>query len=177
MTMADTVAVMNAGHIEQMGAPEELYDLPRTGFVATFLGQSNLTAGTAAVDGDWVTFSYGPERFPVPAARSALQSGAVRLGVRPEKCRVHESDPGPSTQQRSVMGPAKVLDVSFIGVATNYLVRSPAGNTWAIYEQNMDVEPQHLRPGDDVWISWSPQHAFLVDAEGELAKADEEAVS
>ncbi|GAB3579134.1 ABC transporter ATP-binding protein [Calidifontibacter terrae] len=177
MTMADTVAVMNAGHIEQMGSPETLYDLPLTSFVATFLGQSNLTAGSATADGDWVTFSYGQERFPVPAARSALRTGKVRLGVRPEKCRVHEADPGPSTEQRSVMGPAKVLDVSFIGVATNYLVRSPAGNTWAVYEQNMDVDPQHLRPGDDVWISWSPQHAFLVDAEGELAKADEEAVS
>ena len=44
MTMADTVAVMNAGRIEQMGAPAELYELPRTAFVANFLGQSNLFA-------------------------------------------------------------------------------------------------------------------------------------
>ena len=46
MTMADTVAVMNEGRIEQMGAPEELYDLPRTTFVANFLGRSNLVAGS-----------------------------------------------------------------------------------------------------------------------------------
>src|SRR5688500_3311255 len=46
MTMADTVAVMNKGAIEQMGAPEELYELPRTAFVANFLGQSNLFTGT-----------------------------------------------------------------------------------------------------------------------------------
>ena len=45
MTMADTVAVMNKGAIEQMGAPEELYELPRTAFVANFLGQSNLFTG------------------------------------------------------------------------------------------------------------------------------------
>lgn len=176
MTMADTVAVMNAGRIEQMGAPEALYDLPKTAFVATFLGQSNLTKGTASKDGDWVTFAYAQERFGVPAARAAKTSGEVLLGVRPEKCRVHESNPGPSTEQRSVMGPATVLDVSFIGVATNYLVRSPAGNTWAIYEQNMDVEPQHLKPGDDVWVSWAPQHAFIVD-DGERALLDEEAAS
>ncbi|REF30706.1 ABC transporter ATP-binding protein [Calidifontibacter indicus] len=176
MTMADTVAVMNAGRIEQMGAPEALYDLPKTAFVATFLGQSNLTKGTASKDGDWVTFAYAQERFGVPAARAAKTSGEVLLGVRPEKCRVHETNPGPSTEQRSVMGPATVLDVSFIGVATNYLVRSPAGNTWAIYEQNMDVEPQHLKPGDDVWVSWAPQHAFIVD-DGERALLDEEAAS
>ena len=49
MTMADTVAVMNAGRIEQMGPPAELYDLPRTAFVANFLGQSNLVRGTVVV--------------------------------------------------------------------------------------------------------------------------------
>lgn len=176
MTMADTVAVMNAGRIEQMGAPEALYDLPRTAFVSTFLGQSNLTKGTATKDGDSAIFSYGDERFPVPASRTATISGDVMLGVRPEKCRIHETDPGPTTEQRSVMGQAKVLDVSFIGVATNYLVRSPAGNTWAIYEQNMDVDPQNIKRGDDVWVSWSPQHAFIVSA-GELAVTDEDAAS
>ncbi len=46
MTMADTIAVMNAGVIEQMGAPDELYENPRTTFVANFLGQSNLIEGT-----------------------------------------------------------------------------------------------------------------------------------
>ena len=49
MTMADTIAVMNAGVIEQMGAPDELYENPRTTFVANFLGQSNLIAGTHPV--------------------------------------------------------------------------------------------------------------------------------
>ena len=53
MTMADTVAVMNRGHIEQLGAPEELYDLPRTRFVANFVGQANTGVGTIKdVDGD-----------------------------------------------------------------------------------------------------------------------------
>ena len=40
----------------------------------------------------------------------------------------------------------------------------------------MDVEPQHLKPGDDVWVSWAPQHAFIVD-DGERALLDEEAAS
>jgi spermidine/putrescine transport system ATP-binding protein len=47
MTMADTIAVMNAGRVEQMGAPMELYENPETTFVANFLGQSNLTHGDA----------------------------------------------------------------------------------------------------------------------------------
>ena len=51
MTMADTIAVMNGGRIEQLGTPAELYERPRTAFVAGFLGKSNLLEGTVAGDG------------------------------------------------------------------------------------------------------------------------------
>jgi spermidine/putrescine transport system ATP-binding protein len=61
MTMADTIAVMNEGRIEQMGTPAELYDNPKTAFVANFLGQSNLIQGTIIdADGDFhVVDLYG----------------------------------------------------------------------------------------------------------------------
>ena len=63
MTMADTVAVMNAGVIEQMGAPEELYENPRTTFVANFLGQSNLIEGKiTGRAGDLVTGRHARHR-------------------------------------------------------------------------------------------------------------------
>src|SRR5215213_7780245 len=71
MTMADTVAVMNKGKIEQMGAPEELYELPTTAFVANFLGQSNLFTGEAsAPNGSTITVSIGGERIAVPVSRA-----------------------------------------------------------------------------------------------------------
>src|SRR5690606_15955408 len=71
MTMADTVAVMNKGRIEQMGAPEALYELPKTVFVANFLGQSNLF--TVDVDGgtDQVIHTISPSgKISVPRRRS-----------------------------------------------------------------------------------------------------------
>ena len=87
MTMADTVAVMNAGQIEQMGHPEELYDLPRTSFVANFVGQSNLGVGEiTGTDGDnlvvevagtTVRIPQGPVRGP-RAARSCSGCGRRR---------------------------------------------------------------------------------------------------
>ena len=85
MTMADTIAVMNRGRIEQLGAPEELYERPQTAFVAGFLGVSNLLAGT--VEGpDAVRLADGT----VVRADTAGRTGAVSAGVRPEKIALGE---------------------------------------------------------------------------------------
>ena len=69
MTMADTIAVMNAGRIEQLGSPEELYENPATTFVANFLGQSNLVEGTIQSQGDVVTVEAHGHRLTLPGAR------------------------------------------------------------------------------------------------------------
>ena len=80
MTMADTIAVMNGGRIEQLGSPTELYERPRTEFVAGFLGKSNLLAGE--VDGPGTVRLADGTRAPRLDER---QRGAVSIGVRPEK--------------------------------------------------------------------------------------------
>jgi len=162
MTMADTVAVMNRGHIEQLGAPEELYDLPRTRFVADFLGQANTGAGTIKdVDGDHLVVNVLGTPVKILRSRSQVHEGDVLFGVRPEKVTVSRSRPdGAGNDVKGV-----VRDVSFLGVATSYLVDMPSGATWSCYEQNLDVEPLDLRPGDEVWLTWNPGHAFGVPTE------------
>jgi spermidine/putrescine transport system ATP-binding protein len=162
MTMADTVAVMNRGHIEQLGAPEELYDLPRTRFVADFLGQANTGVGTIKdVDGDHLVVNVLGTPVKILKSRSQVHEGDVLFGVRPEKVTVSRTRPeGAGNDVRGV-----VRDVSFLGVATSYLVDMPSGATWSCYEQNLDVEPLDLRPGDEVWLTWNPGHAFGVPAD------------
>ncbi|MGF9755210.1 ABC transporter ATP-binding protein [Microvirga sp. 0TCS3.31] len=162
MTMADTVAVMNRGQIEQLGAPEELYDLPRTRFVADFLGQANTGVGTIKdVDGDHLVVNVLGTPVKILRSRSQVHEGDVLFGVRPEKVTVSRTRPeGAGNDVRGV-----VRDVSFLGVATSYLVDMPSGATWSCYEQNLDVEPLDLRPGDEVWLTWNPGHAFGVPAE------------
>ncbi|MBP6997447.1 MAG: ABC transporter ATP-binding protein [Phycicoccus sp.] len=159
MTMADTVAVMNHGRIEQMGPPAQLYDLPQTAFVANFVGQSNLGIGAiTGTDGDYLVADVQGSTVRIPRARSSVSSGEVMFGVRPEKVRIERDRPaGVGDDVRGT-----VLDVSFIGVATQYLVRLPSGAVWGSYEQNLDVEPLDLRPGDDVWLTWHKAHAFGV---------------
>ena len=91
MDMADTVAVMNKGRIEQMGTPEALYDRPKTFFVSQFLGQSNVFVGDA-VESSTNSVSIEVAGFKISAAkqRSEVTKGKIAIGVRPEKVQFHE---------------------------------------------------------------------------------------
>ena len=163
MTMADTVAVMNNGRIEQQGAPSALYDLPRTQFVARFLGQANMfDAPIVGADGDMLFVENQGRRFGVPKKRSALTQGVVSYGVRPEKLRLAETEPTELKPGECVVGPGRVTDVSFTGVSTQYIVEVPGFPPASVFEQNLDVEPIDTHVGDQVWLRWNQGHALAV---------------
>jgi spermidine/putrescine transport system ATP-binding protein len=161
MTMADTVAVMNAGRIEQLGPPQELYDLPRTPFVANFLGRSNLLSGTVMEERDGLLgVDTAGTRLVVPVDRAATRSGAVLVGIRPEKVHLLPAgtdEPADST----VIGPGTVEDVSFSGVSTEYLVDVPGHGRMSVFTQNLGARPSAVL-GEQVRLAWSPRHAFVL---------------
>jgi spermidine/putrescine transport system ATP-binding protein len=154
MTMADSIAVMHDGRIEQLGTPNELYERPRTRFVAGFLGASNLLSGTC--EGDGVVRCGGGTRLRVPAAAGRV--GPVAIGVRPEKIRLGRGE------ENAVEG--VVAERSYIGVSTQYLVATPLGKI-ALYVQNAEPGAGAAQPGDQVTISWSPESTFVVEPEEE----------
>ncbi|WP_034622495.1 ABC transporter ATP-binding protein [Cellulomonas sp. URHE0023] len=164
MTMADTVAVMNRGRIEQMGTPAELYELPRTAFVANFLGQSNLVPGTVV---DRVTKSgllavdVSGTRILVPEVRSVRSSGGVLVGVRPEKLRILVGDQEP-TPAENVLGPGTVTDVSFMGVSTQYQVEVRGLGTFGVFAQNL-LGGSTVATGAEVRLAWSVDFTFALD--------------
>jgi len=159
MTMADTVAVMNKGEIEQMGSPEELYELPRTVFVANFLGQSNLFLGTAvASTGDELVADVSGVRVAVPKERAQRHTGRVAIGVRPEKMRLATQRPEPVAGV-NVLGPGRVVDVSFTGVSTQYTVDVPGIGGIVVFAQNATFGPV-VQIGAEVWTSWHVEHGF-----------------
>ncbi|WP_173922168.1 ABC transporter ATP-binding protein [Agromyces sp. Marseille-P2726] len=162
MTMADTVAVMNKGAIEQMGAPEVLYELPRTTFVANFLGQSNLfTGAVVATTGAAITVEAGGSRIVVPTARAQRHQGEVTVGVRPEKVVLHLEEPT-ATPDRNLLGPGRIIDVSFSGVSTQYIIETPGLGTVLVFAQNVGMGPA-AAVGDEVWVSWDVEHGFGLD--------------
>jgi spermidine/putrescine transport system ATP-binding protein len=170
MTMADTVAVMNKGEIEQMGAPEELYELPKTAFVANFLGQSNLFTGpVVSSTATSIVVDAAGTKLEVPRERAQRHSGVVTIGVRPEKLTLLTENPT-AASGINVLGPGTVTDVSFSGVSTQYLVEMPGVGTVTVFAQNMVFGPVVNR-GSEVWVSWTVDHGFgLADEEGVSAR-------
>lgn len=159
MTMADTVAVMNKGRIEQMGAPEELYEQPETVFVANFLGQSNLFATTVTGENaDVLHLSLGSEQVSLLKSRSQRTSGSLTIGVRPEKLRLHVDRPAPAPGV-NVIGPGRITDVSFIGVSTQYTVESPIFGSVQVFAQNVEAGPA-ASLDQEVYLSWLAEHTF-----------------
>ncbi|WP_426244041.1 ABC transporter ATP-binding protein [Nocardioides sp. LHG3406-4] len=162
MTMADTVAVMNAGIIEQLGPPAELYENPRSTFVANFLGQSNLIEGTVTGrDGDLVTVDMHGTAVSVPADRSHASGDKGWIGIRPEKVLVGEPGEELDAPGNTIPG-GVVTDVSFVGVSTQYLVRMPWGQELQVFAQNTGRH-RLFRTGEQVELSWRPEYAFLLD--------------
>jgi spermidine/putrescine transport system ATP-binding protein len=164
MTMADTIAVMNHGVIEQLGAPAELYENPATTFVANFLGQSNLVQATVIEPGgETVGVDCHGQKVQVAAARSHATGGTCWLGVRPEKI-FAVSAGGGREEEANVLTGGRISDVSFVGVSTQYLVRMPWGQELMVFEQNTGQRPL-FGFGEEVDLTWAPEHAFLLDAE------------
>ncbi|WP_231917077.1 ABC transporter ATP-binding protein [Nocardioides scoriae] len=165
MTMADTIAVMNAGRIEQMGAPAELYENPRTTFVANFLGQSNLIEGEIkGRDGDFVKVDMQGTIVSIPSARAHVTGTPGEkgwVGVRPEKVLIGEVGEVIDAPGNSIPG-GTITDVSFVGVSTQYLVRMPWGQELQVFEQNTGRR-RLFRTGEQVDVSWRPEYAFLLD--------------
>jgi spermidine/putrescine transport system ATP-binding protein len=164
MTMADTVAVMNHGRIEQLGHPADLYESPRTTFVANFLGQSNLVEGTRmAVDGDRLVIETHGHKVAVPASRAATSEQSVLIGVRPEKIRMLAAAQASSPEHagENQLPGGTVVDVSFTGVSTQYLVRMPWGQELTVFAQNLGLFGRFTE-GEQVALSWDPAHTFLL---------------
>jgi spermidine/putrescine transport system ATP-binding protein len=147
MTMADQIAVMNRGRIEQLGTPSELYERPRTAFVAGFLGASNLLPGTTAGD-NVVRLDRGGE---IRVAEALPPTGTrVSIGVRPEK--VAFGDAGVNVLRGTV------VERAYTGVATQYGVDTDGGRIILLVQSS-----GHVVEGDAVTVSWDPETTFVVE--------------
>ncbi len=165
MTMADTIAVMNEGKIEQMGSPVQIYEHPKTAFVANFLGQTNLFEGTVAgVEGDELAVKVKDVTLYVPLNSTEIRSGRIVFGVRPEKVKI--VDQGKTgLPKNQINGSIKLT--AFVGVSTQYEVITNWGQEISAFEQNID--PSDLgRPGQEVTLAWEPRHTFVLDPDQDL---------
>ncbi|MFJ2741290.1 ABC transporter ATP-binding protein [Streptomyces sp. NPDC087440] len=168
MTMADQVAVMNGGRVEQLGAPADLYENPQTTFVANFLGTSNLIeAQVASASADIITVTCGDTKIKIPGARCQAQTSTgdkLLVGVRPEKVSITHADDAASIPDGRNRITGRITASSFIGVSTQFIVDSPACADFDVYVQNVERDSR-LAPGAEVVLHWNPEHTFGLDGD------------
>jgi spermidine/putrescine transport system ATP-binding protein len=162
LTMSDRLVVMNAGRIEQLGAPREVYERPATRFVAGFIGTSNLITGTVrAMEGTTAVLTTRAEGesvvVPDAARVGARAGGSLDLTVRPEKISLgHEPEPG----RCSLRG--TISEVVYLGTATQYAVTVSDGSELLVFLQNSSDSHDVAERGASVWLTWHPEHSLAL---------------
>jgi len=174
MTMSDRIGVMNAGRLEQVGAPQDVYELPATHFVAGFLGASNLLAGEIeSVDGSVakVRLAAGAT-ISLPARRLPDEMRGLQVGVRPEKLHIHPV--GVQRTDHADNGVDAIVSIStYTGVSTAYQCTTSDGSTVVVYVQNLAAAAEPIGAGQKVRLTWHPEHTFAVES-GEATGLGEE---
>jgi len=174
MTMSDRFAVMRGGRIEQIGAPESVYESPATEFVAGFLGASNLidgiiensSNGTTAIKTSGGTLHARSDRIPSGIGPT------VRVGVRPEKITIVPDQGMPPADRNHLSGLLRMA--TYIGVNYQYKVEGPEGNELTVYVQNLGAAGSQPKAGEQVRLEWLPEHTFVVEPSAPLSEAEEE---
>ena len=161
LTMSDRIAVMNDGAVEHLGTPREIYEHPRTRFVAGFIGTSNLLTGTVArVEAGQAVIEVSPdERIVVPVQDPGPAPGsALELTVRPEKIQLSTTWPA----GRGCVLRGSVTEVVYLGTSTNFSVTTTTGADIVVFQQNSAAAGEAADRGDNVWLSWQPEHSYPI---------------
>src|SRR5438552_2615336 len=159
MTMADRVAVLNGGRIEQIGVPEEIYKRPRSRFVADFIGESNFFS--AADDGGATGTVVLADGTRVGHARQDLNHGgeSVTLMVRPESIHIFRPEDAPPGSVR-----ARTIQTSFLGNHTRVATECAASQDLVLIAVHSkgEIEPGLLETDREVALWWKPDDAVLI---------------
>jgi len=141
LTMSNRLAVFNAGRIQQVGTPADVYEHPSTPFVAGFVGTSNLMSGEAA--------------------RAVIGSDGT-FTVRPEKIRIGRPDADPGSDEQSARG--LVREVIYLGPDTRYLVALDVGGELVVTQQNLETSSMDVLTvqGEAVGLFWKRRHVLAL---------------
>ncbi len=173
MSLADRVAVMNEGRIEQLGTPAEIYEAPRTSFVAAFIGDSNFFEGVVRESVDFEHVRLAIDGFPDLLAfndKGLAPGDRVYLSVRPEKIRIAREEPLAAADHNVVR--VVVEDAIYLGTHTKYWVR--AGDYRLAVEQQHNrfiLDEQPIRWKDEAWIQWHADDGFMLERYAERDEA------
>jgi len=155
LTMSDRIVVMNEGKIQQVGAPVELYERPRTRFVAEFFGDVNIFLGSVEAS----EFRADDESFTIPVCTGAPEGSACGA-VRPEKIEMHKRGERPAMNDSVEIG-GEVVDVIYLGQMSRYTVRTAGQDV--VIKCMAAPRTRHFLIGDAVLLSWQADSFVLLE--------------
>jgi spermidine/putrescine transport system ATP-binding protein len=165
LTMSDRIAVMDNGRVAQSGSPAEIYENPRTAFVAKFIGESNFFEGTAErPNGRLWDVGRDGGTFRVPHHPMLQQGKPVRIAVRPERMDVwRPADVPPG--ENALTG--TIRDIIYLGETMHVIVTIPgAGDvTVAVRNEGQLIKPLAWRRGDVASVAWLPEDCQILEEE------------
>jgi spermidine/putrescine transport system ATP-binding protein len=159
LTMSDRIAVMNGGKIEQIDAPVEVYNRPRTRFVADFVGETNLLAGTVEKADGGEHLVVNGEKIPIQGAAERRSGEKVHLSIRPEMVTVTLLSSGQEGEGRLAL-PGTVEETIFVGSVWKTIVKLPDGAR--IVASEPPSSHGYLAPGTAVLLGWEAARAVLL---------------
>jgi len=177
MSISNQVAVMNNGLVEQIGSPIEIYEAPKTSFVAAFIGDTNFFEGSVieVLDNELSKVKIiGFSELLVYNDKILAKGSKIHLSVRPEKINISRMPPPTIKSYMNIMN-GIVEDVVYLGSHTKFWVK--IGNySIAIDKQHTSylLDEVPIRWNDQVWITWNAEHGYLLD---NYLEADEKLLS
>jgi spermidine/putrescine transport system ATP-binding protein len=166
LTMSDRIAVMDNARVAQLGTPAEIYENPRTAFVAKFIGESNFFDGrvTERLNGEWVVQREGGGSFRVPHTPSLKPGQQVRIAVRPEWLDVQRPDAVPPGENALA---GTIRDIIYLGETMHVIVAVPeAGDvTVALRNEGQLIKPLAWKRGDAAAVAWLPEDCQILEEE------------
>jgi ABC-type Fe3+/spermidine/putrescine transport system ATPase subunit len=166
LTMSDRIAVMDQGRIAQLGTVSEIYEKPRTAFVAKFIGESNFFVGRAdqRTGGQWSVTRVDGGSFRILDRPGIHQGEEVRVAVRPEWMDVRKPGEVPAGEN-ALLG--TITDIIYLGRTLHVIVAVPAVGdvTVALRNEGRLTRPLSWKRGDSVAVSWLPEDCQILEAE------------
>jgi spermidine/putrescine ABC transporter ATP-binding subunit len=164
LTMSDRIAVMDHARVVQLGTPAEIYESPRTAFVAKFIGESNFVEGRAGrgADGKWVITRADGTSFTVPDHPSLREGRPTRIAIRPEwmdVCRPDAVPPGENVLAGTIR------DVIYLGETIHLVVGVPGCGdvTVAVRNEGQLSKPLPWKRGDSAVVAWLPEDCQILE--------------
>ena len=166
LTMSDRIAVMSNAKIAQLGSPAEIYENPRTAFVAKFIGESNFFGGIAKrnTGNGWEVESRTGSGFRIPANPGIREGGEVQIAVRPEWMDLVRPNEVPANENSAT---GKVREVFYLGEMMHIVVTLDEGTdvTVAMRNEGQLIKPLSWKTGDPAAVAWLPEDCQILESE------------